>query len=239
MQRRRLTGAAQGGIAVVMALLAALRAFPLIFHVAARRLLLKTLALTLLLFALLASGLWAGVHAVRLHYGWGGGGLAEAAATTLAVIATGWLLFRATAMAVMGIFADDIIEAVEQDSYPQAAREARPVGLTRSLRYALASIARTLGWNLIALPAYIALLVTGVGSIGLFLILNAYLLGRDLADMVEPRHPGQPPIPRGSRWLMGLVSACLFLVPLVNLLAPIWSAAMAVHMLHGIKRKAA
>ena len=35
--------------------------------------------------------------------------------------------------------------------------------------------------------------------------------------MVEPRHPALPPIPRGSRWLMGLVSALLFLVPLVNL----------------------
>ncbi|MBG6117914.1 uncharacterized protein involved in cysteine biosynthesis [Sphingobium sp. JAI105] len=220
-----------------MVLTAALRAFPLIFHAAARRLLVKTLLLTLLVFALLAVGLWAGFHALRLHYGWGGGGLAEAAATALIVVAAGWLLFRATAMAVMGLFADDIVAAVESDSYPDAAAHARPVGPARSIRYALASVARTIGWNLLALPAYIALLVTGVGTIGLFLALNAYLLGRDLADMVEPRHPGHPPIPRGSRWLLGLASALLFLVPLVNLLAPIWSAAMAVHMLHGVRRK--
>lgn len=220
-----------------MVLTAALRAFPLIFHAAAWRLLVKTLLLTLLVFALLAVGLWAGFHALRVHYGWGGGGLAEAAATALIVIAASWLLFRATAMAVMGLFADDIIAAVEADRYPDAAADARPVGLARSIRYALASVARTLGWNLLALPAYIALLVTGVGTIGLFLALNAYLLGRDLADMVEPRHPGHPPIPRGSRWLLGLASALLFLIPLVNLLAPIWSAAMAVHMLHGVRRK--
>lgn len=98
---------------------------------------------------------------------------------------------------------------------------------------------RTIGWNLLALPAYILLLATGVGTIGLFLTLNAYLLGRDLADMVEPRHPDLPPMARLDRWLMGLVSALLFLVPLVNLLAPIWSAAMAVHMLHGARRKPA
>lgn len=220
-----------------MVLTAALRAFPLIFHAAARRLLVKTLLLTLLVFAVLAVGLWAGVHALRLHYGWAGGGMAEAAATALIVIAAGWLLFRATAMAMMGLFADDIIAAVEADRYPDAAADARPVGLARSIRYALASVARTIGWNLLALPAYIALLVTGVGTIGLFLALNAYLLGRDLADMVEPRHPGHPPIPRGSRWLLGLASALLFLIPLVNLLAPIWSAAMAVHMLHGVRRK--
>lgn len=221
-----------------MFLTAALRAFPSLFHGAALRLLFKTLTLTLLIFAALGGGIWAGFHALRLHYGWGGGGLAEATATALAVVALGWLLFRATAMAVMGLFADDIIEAVERQSYPAAAATARPVGWGRSGRYALASLARALGWNLLALPAYLFLLVTGVGTIALFLALNAYLLGRDMADMVEPRHPALPPIGRGSRWLMGLLSAIAFLVPLVNLLAPIWSAAMAVHMLHGQRKSA-
>lgn len=226
-----------------MVLTAALRAFPLIFHSAARRLLVKTLLLTLLLFGLLGVALWAGLHAARVHLGWmtqgAGGGMAEAAATALAMVALAWLLFRAIAMAVMGFFADDIIAAVEGDSYPAFAQSARPVGVAASLRIAIASFLRTIGWNLLALPAYILLLVTGVGTIGLFLLLNAYLLGRDMADMVEPRHPALPPIPRGSRWLMGLVSALLFLIPLVNLLAPVWSAAMAVHVLLGVRRKSA
>ena len=51
--------------------------------------------------------------------------------------------------------ADDVIEAVERDTYPQAV--GRPVGFTRSLHYALRSVGRTLGWNLLALPAYLAL----------------------------------------------------------------------------------
>lgn len=216
-----------------MVLTAALRALPSIFQGAALRLLARTLVLTLLLFAGLAAALWAAFHAMRLHFGWGGGGVAEGAATAVLMIGMGWLLFRATAMAVMGLFADDIIEAVERADYPHVT--ARPVGWARSLRFAFASIARTLGWNLVALPAYIALLVTGVGAIGLFLLLNAYLLGRDMADMVEPRHPTLPPLSRGSRWLMGLVSALAFLLPVANLLAPIFSAAMAVHMLLGRK----
>ncbi|KMS54002.1 EI24 domain-containing protein [Sphingobium cupriresistens] len=221
-----------------MVLTAALRAFPSLFHGAALRLLFKTLVLTLLIFAGSAGALWAGFHALRLHFGWGGGGIAEATATALLMVGAGWLLFRAVAMAVMGLFADDIIEAVERDSYPQAALAARPVGWARSLRFAFASLARTLGWNLLALPAYILLLVTGVGTIGLFLMVNAYLLGRDMADMVETRHPALQPLSRGSRWLLGLVSALAFLIPLVNLLAPIWSAAMAVHMLLGRKTSA-
>jgi uncharacterized protein involved in cysteine biosynthesis len=222
-----------------MVIVAALRAFPILFHAATRRLLAKSLALTLLIFVALGVALWAAFHAVRLHFGWGGGGLAEAAATAIAMIPTGWLLFRVVAMAVMGFYADDIVMAVEQGSYPEAAREARPVGPAHSLRFALVSLGRTLGWNLIALPAYIALLAVGFGTIGLFLLLNTYLLGRDLADLVEPRHPARPPIPRGSRWLLGLVSTLLFIVPFVNLLAPVWSAAMAVHMLHGVRRKSA
>ncbi|WP_242127602.1 EI24 domain-containing protein [Sphingobium sp. Sx8-8] len=222
-----------------MVLTAAFRAFPSIFHGAALRLAFKTLLLSLLAFAVLGGALWFGFHSVRLHFGWGAaawGRWAEAAATILALVAAAWLLFRATAMAIMNLFADDIIVAIERDHYPQAAASARPVGWGRSLRLALRSLARAIGWNLLALPAYMLLLVTGIGTIGLFLIVNATLLGRDLAEMVEPRHPAVPPIPRGSRWLMGLVSALLFLIPAVNLLAPIWSAAMAVHMLHGARR---
>src|SRR3546814_7162124 len=74
-----------------MVFAAALRAFPSIFHGAALRLLVKTLLLTLLAFALLAAALWTGIHAARLHFGWatgaGWGGLAEATATAIAVIA--------------------------------------------------------------------------------------------------------------------------------------------------------
>jgi uncharacterized protein involved in cysteine biosynthesis len=195
------------------------------------------LALTLLIFVMAGLGLWTAVHAVRVYFGWSGGGLAEAAAATIGVIAMAWLLFRTIAMAIMNLFADDIIAAVERSSYPAAAAEARSLGLGPSVRLALASAARTIGWNLIAMPAYLLLLVTGVGTIGLFLALNAYLLGRDLADMVEPRHAALPPISRLHRWLMGLVSALLFLLPFIKLLAPRWSAAMAVHMLHGVRSK--
>ncbi len=221
-----------------MIISALFRAFPQIFSAPARGLLARTLLLTLLLFALLGVALWWGIGAFVAWMGWRtGAGFAEAAATALFAILAFWLLFRAIAMAVMGFFADAIVIAVEERDYPTAAAAARPVSVAAGLRFALRSLARTIGWNLLAMPLYVVLLVTGVGTIGLFLALNAYLLGRDLAEMVEPRHPDLPPIGRASRWLMGLASALLFLVPVVNLLAPIWSAAMAVHMLHGRKRK--
>ena len=229
------TGAA--GNSVIMVIAAAFRALPATFHPAALRLLAKTLALTLIIFAVAALALWALIHAARQYLGWGGGGFAEAAATALVVIALAWLLFRTIAMAIMNLFADDIVIAVEQDSYPAAAASARPLGFARSVRLALRSAGRSAGWNLLALPLYLILLITGIGTILLFLILNAYLLGRDLSEMVEQRHAGLVTMSGGSRWLTGLVSALLFLIPFINLLAPVWSAAMAVHMLHGVRSK--
>ena len=211
-----------------MVIAAALRAFPAIFHPAALRLLAKTLALTLMIFAAAALALWALIHGARQYVGWGGGGFAEAAATALIIAGLAWLLFRTTAMAIMNLFADDVVVAVEQASYPAAAAAALPLGFGLSLRLALRSAGRSAGWNMLALPLYLLLL---------FLTLNAYLLGRDLSEMVEQRHPGIAPIPRVNRWLLGLVSALLFLIPFINLLAPVWSAAMAVHMLHGARNK--
>jgi CysZ protein len=216
---------------------ALLRALPQIFRPAAMSVLGKSLALTLLLFVVLGVGVWFGLDAFFAWMGWTSGGLAEAAGAALIVIAAGWFLFRVIAIAVLGLFSDAIVVAVERDSYPDAAASARPVSMAGGLRFALRSLGRNVGWNLIALPFYILLLVTGVGTLALILIVNAYLLGRDLSEMVEPRHPDLPPIPRSRRWAMGFVSALLFLVPVANLLAPILSAAMAVHVLHGRRER--
>jgi uncharacterized protein involved in cysteine biosynthesis len=217
---------------------ALLRALPQVFHPAARIVLLKSLGLTLLIFAALGAVAWMGLRAIFAWMGWASnGGIAEAIAAALIMVATGWLLFRGIAMAVLGLFSDAIVVAVEDESYPAAAARAQSLSTAAGLRLALRSLSRTLAWNLVALPLYVVLLATGAGALLLFLAVNAYLLGRDLADMVEGRHPDLPPIKPGARFLMGLVSALLFLVPVANLLAPIWSAAMAVHMLHGRRER--
>lgn len=215
-----------------MIMSALLRALPQVFHPAARAVLLKSLGLTLLLFMALGGAGWAGLRHGLTGMGWYGGGYAQAAVTALLTLAAAWLLFRTVAMAVLGLFSDAIVAAVEDEDYPAAARRAQPASWTAAVRMALRSLGRAIGWNLLAAPLYILLLVTGAGTLALLLIVNAYLLGRDLADMVESRHPDLPRIPSATRWTMGLVSALLFLLPVANLLAPIWSAAMAVHVLH-------
>ncbi|RJF94232.1 EI24 domain-containing protein [Sphingomonas cavernae] len=222
-----------------------IRAFTLslgqLFDPAILKVLAKVVALTLILFAVLGAVLWWSAGALAAHYGWAQwSDWAEAAAVVVALIA-GWLLFRVVAIAVLGLFADAVVEAVERRDYPQAVAGARAPGLVRSAQLGLASAARALLFNLLALPLYLILLVTGVGTVALFAGVNALLLGRDLGEMVAVRHLSTPATrdwlrtTRASRFMLGLVVTGLFVVPVANLFAPILGAAMATHLFHGRK----
>jgi CysZ protein len=190
-------------------------------------------ALSLLIFALLGVGLWLALEQ-WLMAGSGMAGLgtyAELIAAGITLLLA-WFLFRGVAMAVMGLFSDSVVESVEDDHYPAAAARAVPVGFAKGARMGLRSARRAIGWNLLAAPFYLILLVTGVGTLVLALVVNMLLLGRDLEDMVRARHPTMPPLATRDRHALGLVTAALFVIPVVNLLAPVVGAAMAVHMLH-------
>lgn len=206
------------------------------------RVLVKSLALTLAIFAAAAFGLF------ELLRGWLAGfaggyddGIAGVAAIAIGLVA-GWLLFRIVAIAVLGLFGDEIVAAVEARHYLAAHTAARDVGFARSGRIALGSAVRALAINLLMAPVYIALLFTAIGPAIAFFLVNAWLLGRDLGDMVASRHMddammrGWRKATWGWRFATGLVVTGLFVVPIFNLLAPILGAAMATHLFHGSKR---
>lgn len=198
------------------------------------RVLAQSLALTLLLLAVAGVTIFWATRWALAHWKWLDEAQLDMAGilVVLAIIAGSWLLFRAVAIVVVGLFADGIVADVEGRYYPAAARRAVDVGWRQNIGLALASLVRLIGGNLLALPVYILLLVTGIGTPIFALLVNALLLGRDLEAMVLARHPDQPRLDRPARWSLGLLSAASFVVPVANLLAPILSAAMAVHMLH-------
>lgn len=200
----------------------------------------KSLALTLVLFAIAGVGLYWLLYG---FFGWLGwretGGFAAAVAAVLIAAATGWLLFRVVAIAVIGLFTDEIVDAVEAKHYPHHHARATSAGYGAQVRVALASAGRAIGWNIVAAPLYILLMFTVIGPAIAFFLVNALLLARDLGELVAIRH-----VPRerwrdwrretrGKRMQIGLVAGGLFVIPVANLLAPILSAAMAAHMLHG------
>lgn len=198
------------------------------------RILAHSLALTLLIFAAAGTAIFFAVRWALAHWRWLDGASLDMAGVliALALVAGSWLLFRAVAIVVVGLFADAIVADVEGRHYPAAASRAVDVGWRQDIALALASLGRLIGGNLLALPLYIVLLATGIGTPILALAVNALLLGRDLEAMVLARHPDRPRFDRPTRWSLGLLSAASFVVPVANLLAPILSAAMAVHLLH-------
>lgn len=200
---------------------------------------LKALAVTLALLAAVGGGLWYGATRLVAWLGWGMnmGGLLGAVAL-LAAFGLGWLLFRAVAIGVMGVFTDAIVMAVEARHYPAALATARDVPLSQGIVLGVRSAMRALLINLALVPIYVALLVTGVGTWLLFFLVNGWLLGQDFGAMVAARHPRDAMMrdwhKTGAvdRFALGVAGTALFMVPILNLFVPILGAAMATHLFH-------
>jgi len=200
-------------------------------------LLIKVVLCTFASFLLLGVGMW---FALNWLFAWLNiqNGAYLSALLSLAIIPiSAFLLFRVVAIAITWIFADDIIDAVEDRYYPQKAAFGKRPGVGAGVHMAVRSIARVVGYNLLALPLYIVLLVTGIGTAIAFMLLNALLLGKDLEDMLIARHgASQGSIQKLPRLLLGFVGTVGMLIPFLNLLAPVLATAMAVHVVHSGNR---
>lgn len=200
----------------------------------------KSMLLTLAIFAALGTALWFGVDALVAHYFDASDSIASliAAAALLIGLLGAWLLFRAIAVAVISVFADEVVHAVEAKHYPAQFAVARDLSFARSLGMGLRSAGRALLINLVLAPLYILLLVTGIGTALAFFLVNSWLLGRDLGDMVAVRHMPAADLARWrgatrlSRFALGAAGTALFFVPFVNFAAPVLGAAMATYLFH-------
>lgn len=204
----------------------------------------KVILLTVLLFVLFGIATYFGLVWLFAWLGWTNGGFAAAATATILTIMTGLLLFRIVAIFVLNIFSDDIVDAVERRYYPERAEMAKPPGYGLGVKMGLASTGRALGYNILAAPLYVLLLVTGIGLPVAFFAVNAILLGRDLQDMVAARHvsdyrnlAAEWSLPKVRRFFLGLIAVLLLAIPFVNFLAPVLAAAMATHLVHGKKEE--
>lgn len=203
-------------------------------------LLVRVVLLTLLTFLILGFAMW---WVMGWGLGWIGldrfGVTADNASVVGAFLAVAttllstFLLFRIVAVAITWIFADDIIDAVEDRHYPKHAMTGKRPGLANGAGMAVRSVARVIGYNLLALPVYLLLLFTGIGTAVAFLLVNALLLGRDLEDMLVARHGKEHGAMRKlPRLLLGLAGTAAMMVPFLNLIVPIVATAAAVHMAH-------
>lgn len=199
----------------------------------------KVLLTTLGLLAILGLGLFYLLTWLFALYLPSDGGLAAAATAAILSLLAAVFLFRVVAIFVINIFSDDVVDAVEIKYYAARAEQAKPPSYALGLRMGLASAGRAMGYNLLAAPVYIGLLITGVGTAIAFFAVNAILIGRDLQDMVASRHVADFrdiengwQLAKSQRFMLGLVISLLLAIPLVNFLAPIIGAAMATHLVH-------
>lgn len=158
------------------------------------------------------------------------GVLAGVAASLGIAVGLAFLIAPVTA-AIAGLFLDDVAEVVEAQDYPQDA-PGRPVPLLRGIVLS----AKFLGVVILAnIGALLLLLVPGV-NIAAFFLINGYLLGREFFEFAAMRFRSETDAKAmrrrhgGTVFLAGIVIAAFMAVPLVNLLTPLFAAAMMVHL---------
>jgi CysZ protein len=212
-----------------------------------RAVFIKTLGLTLLALVALWFGLTSLVEWLALPWlqallpgmpswaGWLGGIIAAIA------LAFGTALLVAPVTAVIaGLFLDDVAEVVERTDYP-----GDPIGRAmpalRSLVLAIKFLGVVILGNIVAL---LLLLVPGI-NIAAFFVVNGYLLGREFFEFAAMRFRGEDEARAlrrqyaGTVFLAGLVIAAFLAVPLLNLVTPLFAAAMMVHLHKAISAREA
>jgi CysZ protein len=195
-----------------------------------RRVLVRCVLLALATFAVLLA-----VVPVLISYldvtGFGWLDATLAVLGSAAVLLLAWLLFPAAVALGLGLFADEVVDAVERRHYP-GLPPATGLGITMSVLAGLRLGAMALLLNLLVLPFY---LVPGANLL-IFLALNGYLLGREYFETVATRRmspaqaSAQRRAARGRVWSAGVVIAALSAVPFLNLIAPVIGVAFMTHL---------
>src|SRR5690606_18048440 len=119
--------------------------------------LVKSLVVSLVLFAAAAFGGWFALDWTMDVFGLGGAAFTgaeqlRALASLLLTFMGLWFAWRIIAMSVIGFFADDVVLAVEARHYPQAAARARDLPLAEQFTTSLQAALRALLVNMVALP---------------------------------------------------------------------------------------
>jgi CysZ protein len=132
---------------------------------------------------------------------------------------------------VAGYFLDDAAEIVERTDFP-GDRPGTPLSVGRALLYGL----RFAGLSLLVNVAALTLFFVPVVNVAVFFGANAYLLGREYFEMAAGRfRPMEEAAQlraehRGTVFLAGMMMAGLVLVPIANLLTPLFGVALMVHV---------
>ncbi|MCM5559651.1 sulfate transporter family protein [Pleomorphomonas sp. JP5] len=202
-----------------------------------RAVLWKSIGLTLALLAVV----WIGTFSVadylvaKLPTEWQTA--ADWLAGLLLFVGLGFLVAPVAAL-FAGLYADEVAEVVERTRYPLD----RP-GVSQPLMTGLVSALRFTGFVVLVNIAMLPLLFLPGINVPIFLVVNAYLLGREYFEQVAMRF--RPPADAqalrsahsGKVMLGGLTIAAMLAIPIVNILTPLYATALMVHVMKLTERQ--
>jgi CysZ protein len=158
------------------------------------------------------------------------GGLAMVVAGIALALGLGLLIAPVTAV-IAGFFLDDVAEIVEREDYPND-----PPGRALPLATAAIVSAKFLGLVILGNLLALMLLLVPFVNVAAFFVVNGYLIGREYFEFAALRHRPEADARalrrrhRGTVFAAGLLIAVLLSVPVLNLLTPLFAAAMMVHL---------
>lgn len=206
-----------------------------------RRVVWLGLGLTLALFVALYWGLvgmiqWLVPDSITLPWIGGVGGIDTALSLTAIPLMLGLSVFLMVpvASAFIGIFLDEVADAVEARHYP-ALPPSTGAGFWDSVRDALRYTGLLVLLNLVGL---VIVLVTAGTGIVVFWAINGFLLSREYFTTVALRRMAPAEADRmrranlGTLWLAGVLLAIPLSVPVLNLVVPVIGVAAFTHLFH-------
>ena len=145
------------------------------------------------------------------------------------VLILSYFLFAGIHGAFVGIFIDDILDTIHQRHFPDVPWNNPPSFLT-SCCFSARILLLTILLNVLASP--ILLIGWFIPPLGLSLqvILNGYLLGKEYGQLVEFRFPKEHSLrPAPKYFYNGNIAAIIWIIPVINLIAPILLAGSVLH----------
>ena len=155
---------------------------------------------------------------------------------SLGAIFLAWILFPAMSALIVGFFLDGVARAVERIHYPDLPPP-RHQSLGELLALSLRLGALAIVINLIALPFYFF----PVTFVLVYYGLNGYLVAKEHFFLIALRRLDVAAA--NAMWrhfrvrliLVGIAIAFVLSLPIVNLAAPVWAAALMLHLFEGLR----
>jgi CysZ protein len=157
--------------------------------------------------------------------------------TGIGLIAAFFFLMSPVTAIFAGLFLDWIASRVEQRHYPQD-KKGKALSSFAAILFGLQFALVALGVNLVVIPL---VFFGGFGAI-LLLLANAYLISREYFEMAATRFMSKSAASNlrtenfRKLYLAGLIPAALSMIPIVNLVVPLFATSYFVHIFKSVQR---